>query len=204
MVQADSHFSDPPNFRLLLLATPMTSERTFLPFSRPSIDEDTIAAVAAVLRSGWITSGPQVQAFETQLSAYFGGRPVLTFNSGTSTMEIALRVAGIGPGDEVITTPVSWPATANVILAVGATPVFADIDPVTRNIDLDRLEAAITPRTRALLPVHLAGLPVDMDRLYAIAGRFGLRVLEDAAQAFGSSWQGGRIGASANTWAPSE
>ena len=173
----------------------MTSEPTFLPFSRPFIDEDTIAAVAAVLRSGWITSGPQVKAFEAQLSAYFGGRPVLTFNSGTSTMEIALRMAGIGPGDEVITTPVSWPATANVILAVGATPVFADIDPVTRNIDLDRLEAAITPRTRALLPVHLAGLPVDMDRLYALAGRFGLRVLEDAAQAFGSSWQGGRIGA---------
>jgi len=168
---------------------------TFLPFSRPTIDEETIANVGDVLRSGWITSGPQNAAFEAQLSDYFGGRPVRTFNSGTCTMEIALRIAGIGKGDEVITTPLSWPATANVILAVGATPVFADIDPVTRNIDLDRLEAAITPRTKALLPVFLSGLPVDMDRLYAIARKHGLRVLEDAAQAFGSLWQGRRIGA---------
>lgn len=110
----------------------------FLPFSKPTIDEATIASVGEVLRSGWITSGPKVAEFEKQLSAYFGGRPVRTFNSGTCTMEIALRVAGIGPGDEVITTPISWVATANVILEVGATPVFADIDPVTRNIDLDR------------------------------------------------------------------
>ena len=110
-------------------------------------------------------------------------------------MEVALRVAGIGPGDEVITTPISWVATANVILAVGARPVFVDIDPRTRNIDLAALEAAITPRTRALMPVYLAGLPVDMDRLYAIAARHGLRVIEDAAQAIGSRWRGRRIGA---------
>lgn len=174
---------------------PTTAEPPFLPFSRPTIDEATIAAVGDVLRSGWITSGPKVHEFERELSAYFGGRPALTFNSGTSTMEVALRVAGIGPGDEVITTPISWPATANVILAVGATPVFADIDPVTRNIDLDRLEAAITPRTRALLPVHLSGLPVDMERLYQIAECHRLRVIEDAAQAFGSRWRGRRIGA---------
>ncbi len=167
----------------------------FLPFSRPTIDEATIAAVADVLRSGWITSGPKVQAFEARLSEYFGGRPVRSFNSGTCTMEIALRIAGIGPGDEVITTPISWVATANVILEVGATPVFADIDPVTRNIDLDRLEAAITPRTKAVIPVYLAGMPVDMGRLYAIARRHGLRVVEDAAQALGSSWQGKPIGA---------
>ena len=167
----------------------------FLPFAKPVIDEATIAAVGDVLRSGWITSGPKVQAFEAALSAYFGGRLVRTFNSGTCTMEIALRVAGIGPGDEVITTPISWVATANVILEVGATPVFADIDPVTRNIDLDRLEAAITPRTRAIIPVYLAGLPVDMDRLYDIAKRHDLRVVEDAAQAIGSCWRGRRIGA---------
>ncbi len=167
----------------------------FLPFSRPTIDEATIDAVADVLRSGWITSGPKVQAFEAQLSDYFGGRPVRTFNSGTCTMEIALRIAGIGAGDEVITTPISWVATANVILEVGATPVFADIDPVTRNIDLEKLEAAITPRTRAVIPVYLAGLPVDMDRLYAIARRHKLRVIEDAAQALGSTWHGRRIGA---------
>ncbi|WP_025916746.1 DegT/DnrJ/EryC1/StrS aminotransferase family protein [Herminiimonas sp. CN] len=166
----------------------------FLPFSRPSIDEATIAAVGDVLRSGWLTSGPKVQALEAALSAYFGGRPVRTFNSGTCTMEIALRIAGIGPGDEVITTPISWVATANVIIEVGATPVFADIDPVTRNIDLDKLEAAITPATRAIIPVHLSGLPVDMDRLYAIAKKYNLRVVEDAAQAIGSSWKGRLIG----------
>lgn len=167
----------------------------FLPFSRPTIDEATIASVADVLRSGWVTSGPKVQAFEAQLSEYFGGRPVRTFNSGTCTMEIALRIAGIGPGDEVITTPISWVATSNVILEVGATPVFADIDPVTRNIDLDKLEAAITPRTKAIIPVYLAGLPLDMDRLYTIAKQHKLRVVEDAAQALGSLWHGKRIGA---------
>jgi dTDP-4-amino-4,6-dideoxygalactose transaminase len=172
----------------------MTAELPFLPFSRPTIDEDTIAAVGDVLRSGWITTGPRNQEFEAQLSEYFGGRPVRTFNSGTCTMEIALRVAGIGPGDEVITTPVSWVATANVIIEVGATPVFADIDPVTRNIDLDQVEAAITPRTKAIIPVFLSGLPVDMDRLYAIAARHKLRVIEDAAQAIGSMWKGKRIG----------
>jgi dTDP-4-amino-4,6-dideoxygalactose transaminase len=172
----------------------MTADLPFLPFSRPSIDEDTIAAVGEVLRSGWITSGPKNQALEAQLSEYFGGRPVRTFNSGTCTMEIALRIAGIGPGDEVITTPISWVATANVIIEVGATPVFADIDARTRNIALDKLEAAITPRTKALIPVYLSGLPVDMDRLYAIANKHKLRVIEDAAQAIGSTWKGKRIG----------
>ena len=167
----------------------------FLPFVKPYIDEATIASVADTLRSGWITSGPKVLEFEKQLSEYFGGRPVRTFNSGTCTMEIALRIAGIGPGDEVITTPISWVATANVILEVGATPVFADIDPVTRNIDLDKVEAAITAKTRAIIPVYLAGLPVDMDRLYDIAKRHKLRVVEDAAQAIGSLWRGKRIGA---------
>ncbi len=166
----------------------------FLPFSRPTIDEATIAAVGDVLRSGWITTGPKVQEFEKTLSAYFGGRPVRTFNSGTCTMEIALRIAGIGAGDEVITTSISWVATANVILEVGATPVFADIDPVTRNIDLDKVEAAITKRTKAIIPVYLAGKPVDMDRLYAIAAKHKLRVVEDAAQAIGSSWKGKPIG----------
>ncbi len=171
-----------------------TAAESFLPMTRPSIDEETIAGVAEVLRSGWITSGPQLQAFEARLSEYVGGRPVRAFNSGTCTMEIALRIAGIGPGDEVVTTPLSWVATSNVILAVGARPIFVDIDPVTRNIDLDRIEPAITPATRALLPVDLAGLPVDRDRLHQIARRHGLRVIEDAAQALGSTWRGRRIG----------
>jgi len=139
----------------------------FLPFTKPTIDELTISAVADVLRSGWLTSnGPKVQTFESRLSEYFGGRPVRTYNSGTCTMEIALRIAGVGPGDEVITTPNSWVATANVIIEVGATPVFADIDARTHNIDMDAVEAAITPRTRAIIPVHMCGLPCDMDRLY--------------------------------------
>ena len=167
----------------------------FLPFTRPSIDEATVAGVAEVLRSGWLSSGPQVKAFEARLSEFFGGRPVRAFNSGTCTMEIALRIAGVGPGDEVITTPLTWVATSNVILEVGAKPVFVDIDPVTRNIDLDGLERAVTGRTRAVIPVDLAGLPVDRDRLYAVARSRGLRVIEDAAQSFGSTWKGRRIGA---------
>ncbi|MGA2015405.1 MAG: DegT/DnrJ/EryC1/StrS aminotransferase family protein [Opitutaceae bacterium] len=168
--------------------------RPFLPFTRPLIDEATIAGVGEVLRSGWITSGPQVKAFEAELSLYFGGRPVRAFNSGTCTMEIALRIAGVGPGDEVITTPLTWVATSNVILETGARPVFVDIDPATRNIDLGRVEGAVTPRTRAILPVDLAGLPVDRDRLHAIAAGRGLRVVEDAAQSMGSAWKGRRIG----------
>ncbi|MDB6113178.1 MAG: DegT/DnrJ/EryC1/StrS aminotransferase [Lacunisphaera sp.] len=168
---------------------------SFLPFTRPTIDDETIAGVAEVLRSGWITSGPQVKAFEAKLSEYFGGRPVRAFNSGTCTMEIALRLAGVGPGHEVITTPLSWVATSNVVLTVGAKPVFVDIDPVTRNLDLARVEAAITPATRAIIPVDLSGLPVDRDRLYALAQKHRLRVVEDAAQSFGSTWREKRIGA---------
>jgi dTDP-4-amino-4,6-dideoxygalactose transaminase len=169
---------------------------TFLPFTRPSIDEATIAAVADVLRSGWITSGPKVREFESRLSEVCGGRPVRSFSSATGAMEVALAVAGVGPGDEVITTPLSWVATANVVLRAGARPVFVDCDPRTRNIDLERIEQAITPRTRALLPVDLAGLPVDRDRLYAIANAHGLRVIEDAAQSMGASWAGRMIGTS--------
>jgi dTDP-4-amino-4,6-dideoxygalactose transaminase len=171
-----------------------TTPMPFIPFTRPSFDEATIAAVAEVLRSGWVTSGPKLAEFEAALSAYFGNRPVRCFANGTATMKIALQVAGIGPGDEVITTPISWVATSNVILSVGATPVFVDIDPRTRNIDLDKVPVAITSKTRAIMPVYLAGLPVNMDELYALAKENGLRVIEDAAQAFGSEWKGQCIG----------
>ena len=166
----------------------------FLPFTRPSLDEQTIAEVGDVLRSGWLTSGPKVQAFEAQLSALMNGRVVRSLNSGTAALEIALRLIGIQPGDEVITTPLSWVATANVVMLAGAKPVFVDIDPVTRNIDLDRIEAAITSRTRAIIAVDLAGLPVDRDRLYAIAKQYNLRIIEDAAQSFGATWKGRAIG----------
>ncbi|MBJ7475008.1 MAG: DegT/DnrJ/EryC1/StrS aminotransferase family protein [Polynucleobacter sp.] len=166
----------------------------FLPFTKPSIDEATIAAVGDVLRSGWITTGPQCQQLESALSELFGGRPVRCFANGTATMEVALRVAGIGPGDEVITTPISWVSTANVILTVGAKPVFVDIDLSTRNLNLELVKAAITPATKAIMPVYLSGLPVDIDQLYEIADHYQLRVIEDAAQALGSHWQGNLIG----------
>ena len=166
----------------------------YLPFTRPTIDEATISGVADVLRSGWITSGPQVKAFEARLSAYFGGRPVRSVNSGTGTLELALAVAGVGSGDEVITTPLSWVATANVVLRAGARPVFVDIDPATRNIDMSLVKAAVTAKTKAIIPVDLAGLPVDRDQLYAIAKKYSLRIIEDAAQSMGASWKGRRIG----------
>jgi dTDP-4-amino-4,6-dideoxygalactose transaminase len=172
----------------------MSNSPTFIPFTRPSFNQETIDAVSEVLRSGWVTSGPKVAEFEATLSKYFGGRPVRCFANGTATMKIALQVIGIGEGDEVITTPISWVATSNVVLGVGAKPVFVDVDPITRNIDLNKVAAAITPKTRAIMPVYLAGLPVNMDQLYALAKQYDLRIIEDAAQAFGSQWQGKKIG----------
>jgi len=172
----------------------MSNNPSFIPFTRPSFNQETIDAVAEVLRSGWVTSGPKLAEFEVALSTYFGGRPVRCFANGTATMKIALQVAGIGAGDEVITTPISWVATSNVVLSVGATPVFVDVDPLTRNIDLNQVASAITPKTRAIMPVYLAGLPVDMDQLYSLAKQHHLRVIEDAAQAFGSQWHGKKIG----------
>jgi len=170
-----------------------TVER-FLPFTRPTIDEETIASVAEVLRSGWLATGPKVAAFEAALSDYLGGRPVRSQTSATAGLEMALLACGIGRGDEVITPALSFVATANVIVRVGARPVFVDVGLDSRNIGLDQVEAAITPRTRAILPVHFAGLPVDMERLYGIAARRGLRVIEDAAHAIGSAYYGKRIG----------
>ena len=166
----------------------------YLPFTRPTIDEETIAGVADVLRSRWIASWPNVKAFEQALSEYLGGRIVRTFTSATGALEVALQACGIGPGDEVIVPAMTFAASANVVMRVGATPVFVDVELDSRNLDLARLEAAITPRTRAVMPVHFAGLPVDMDRLYALARQHGLRVIEDAAHAIGSAWNGRRIG----------
>ncbi|HEY6482925.1 MAG TPA: DegT/DnrJ/EryC1/StrS aminotransferase family protein [Steroidobacteraceae bacterium] len=168
--------------------------KTFLPFTRPTIDEETLQGVADVLRSGWLASGPKVAQFETALSTYLGGRPVRTQTSATASLEMALLACGIGAGDEVITPAMSFVATANVIVRTGARPVFVDVGLDSRNIDFEQLEAAVTPRTRAVLPVHFAGLPLDMDRLYALAERHRLRVIEDAAHAIGSCWRGRRIG----------
>ncbi len=171
------------------------STPAYLPFARPTLDEETIQRVVAVLRSGWIASGPQVVAFERALSEYFGGRPVRTLTSATAAIEVALQVCGIGPGDEVITSAQSFFAAPNMIIKVGAKPVFVDCELATRNIDLAQTRAAITPRTKAILPTHFAGLPVDMDALYGLAREHQLRVIEDAALAIGSSWRGCKIGA---------
>ena len=167
----------------------------FLPFSRPDIDEPTIQAVAEVLRSGWLTTGPKSAELEKQLSAHCGGRPARVMTSATMGLEFALHMIGIKPGDEVITPAMSFAATANVIARVGAKPVFVDVDMDNRNIDVAAAERAITPRTRAFMPVHFAGHPIDMDALYALAKKHGLRVIEDAAHAIGSRWQGRNIGA---------
>ena len=149
--------------------TARTPVLPYIPFARPSIDEESIAGVAEVLRSGWIASGPNVLKFEQALSEYHGGRPARVVTSATAALELALQVAGVGPGTEVITSAMSFFAAPNMIVKVGARPVFVDSDLLTRNIDFDQVEAAITPRTKAIMPTHFAGLPVDIERLYAIA-----------------------------------
>jgi dTDP-4-amino-4,6-dideoxygalactose transaminase len=170
------------------------SDEPFLPLARPEIDELTIRGVADVLRSGVLTTGRVAAEFEAALSELFRGRTVRVFNSGAVTIEVALRMLGIDEGHEVITTPLAWAATANAVLKVGARPVFVDIEPTTRHIDPARIEAAITPRTRAILPAHLAGAPCDLDAIHAIAHVHRLRVIEDASHAIGASWRGKRIG----------
>ena len=171
------------------------STTPYLKFAGPVIDEATVAAAADVLRSGWITSGPWVQDFERALSTFCGGRPVKALTSATAAIEVALQLAGIGAGDEVITSAQSFFTTLNMIVKVGATPVFVDCDLLSRNIDLAQVEAAITPRTKAIMPTHWPGSLVDMDALYAVAGRRGLRVIEDAALVIGSQWKGRNVGA---------
>lgn len=167
----------------------------FLKFAGPVITDEMADAVRDTMVSGWLTSGPRVAAFEQALSEYHGGRPTRVFTSATAAMEVAFEVCGIGPSDEVITSAMTFFSVGNMIEKVGATTVFVDCDLITRNINLDQVERAITPRTKAIVPTHMSGLPCDMDRLYDIAKKHGLRVIEDAALAIGSSWQGKRIGA---------
>lgn len=167
----------------------------YLPFTRPTIDDDAVASVAEVLRSGWLASGPRVVAFEHALQEYLGGgRYVRAVTSATAALEIALHVAGIGPGDEVLVPALSFAASANVVLRVGAAVRFVDVELRTRNATAGAFEAALGPRTRALMPVHFAGRAVDLDAIYALADRGGLRVIEDAAHAIGSGWRGSRVG----------
>jgi len=167
----------------------------YLKFADPLLDEATIAGVADVLRSRQITSGPWVQKFEAALSEFCSGRPVRALTSATAAIEVALQLAGIGAGDEVIAPAQSFFTVLNMIAKVGAKPVFVDCDLVTRNIDLTAVERAITPHTRAIMPTHWPGSLVDMDALHALARRHGLRVIEDAALVLGSRWRGRPIGA---------
>jgi dTDP-4-amino-4,6-dideoxygalactose transaminase len=170
----------------------------FLPFAPPAIGEEEIAEVTDTLRSGWITTGPKTSAFEKEFARYLGAPGALALNSCTAGLHVALATAGIGPGDEVITTPMTFAASANVVEHLGARPVLIDVEPDTLLLDPNRLEDAVTPRTRALLPVHFAGHPVDLDAVETVARRYGLWVVEDAAHAIPARWNGRYVGAGAN------
>lgn len=171
----------------------------FLPFSRPTISQAAIDEVVECLKSGWITTGPRVANFTQALQTYFQAPHVLPLISATAGLHLTLLAMELKPGDEVITTPLTFAATLNAIVLAGAKPVLVDIDSRTLNMDMNKLEDAITAKTRVILPVHFAGLPVDLDTLYDIANRRGLRVLEDAAHAIGSEYKGQRIGSFGDT-----
>jgi dTDP-4-amino-4,6-dideoxygalactose transaminase len=165
-----------------------------LGFQPPSVGEEEIAAVAETIRSGWLTSGPRAAELERRMGEFLEAEHVVALSSGTAAMHLALVALGVGPGDEVVTTPITWPATANVIVHVGATPVFADVRADDLNIDPALVEPLVTERTKALLPVHLAGQPCDLEPLWAIAERHGLAVVEDAAHAAESRYRGRKLG----------
>ncbi len=170
----------------------LSSRRTsFLGFQPPAVGEEEVAAVAEAIRSGWLTSGPRAEELERRFADYVGARHALAVASGTAAMHLSLVALGIGPGDEVITTPITWPATANVIVHTGATPVFADVRESDLNLDPARAAELVTPRTKAILPVHLYGQPADLEPLWAL----GLPVVEDAAHAAESEYRGRKIGA---------
>jgi len=170
------------------------SLQPFIPFCRPAIDNDEISEVVSTLQSGWLTSGPRTAQFEAEFQKYVGARHALAVNSGTAALHVALAGLEIGPGDEVITTPLTFCATVNVIRHVGATPVLADIGPAG-NIDPASIAGRITKRTRAIIPVHFAGTPCDMDAIWALAKQHNLFVVEDAAHAAGTLYRGKHVGA---------
>jgi dTDP-4-amino-4,6-dideoxygalactose transaminase/nucleoside-diphosphate-sugar epimerase len=167
---------------------------TYLPLAVPTIGEAEEQEVLDTLRSGWITTGPKTKRFENDVAQYVGAPYALAVNSCTAALHLALAALEIGPGDEVITSPITWPSTANVVVHVGATPVFVDVERPTLNMDPDRLESRITSRTKAVIPVHMAGQPCDLDRIREIARRKGLAVIEDAAHAIGARYKGKMIG----------
>jgi len=176
------------------MSTPIRAPDNFLVFGAPSIEEAEIEEVVHSLRSGWLGTGPKVARFEREFAEYKGVELAAAVNSCTAALHLSLLAAGLGPGDEVITTPLTFCASVNAVLHAGATPVLADIDPRTQNIDPARVEAAITERTRAILPVHFAGRPCEMDALLDIAQRHDLRVIEDCAHAIETEYHGGKAG----------
>ena len=167
-----------------------TRRETFLSFQPPAVGDEEIEAAAETIRSGWLTTGPRTAELERRFAELVEAKHALAVTSGTAALHLALVALGVGPGDEVITTPITWPATANVIVHTGATPVFADARESDLNIDPDAVAALVTPRTKAILPVHLAGQPADLDPLWEL----GLPVVEDAAHAVESTYRGRKIG----------
>jgi perosamine synthetase len=167
---------------------------SFLPFAAPLLGEEEIQGVVECLRSGWLTTGMKVKEFESKFAEYVGVKHAIAVNSCTSALHLALEAAGVGPGDEVITTPMTFTATAAVVEHLRARPVFVDVDARTLNMDPAAIEKAITPRTKAILPVHFAGQPCDMDAIGEIARRHGLVVVEDAAHAIPARYKGRMIG----------
>src|SRR5205807_7748529 len=178
--------------------TVSTRRTEFLPFSPPLIGDEEIGEVVEALRSGWITTGPRTKRFEADFAHYLGAPGALALNSCTAALHTALVTLGIGPGDEVITTPITFAASVNVIEQTGARPVLADVEADTLNIDPAAVAAAVTPRTRAILPVHYAGHPVELDTIAEIAAAHRLVVIEDAAHALPARYKGRLIGSGPN------
>lgn len=170
----------------------------YIPYGRQSIDDADIEAVVKVLKSDYLTTGPAVAAFEKKVADYVGAKYAVAVSNGTAALHVACLAAGIGEGDEVITTPITFAASANCVLYCGGTPVFADIDPDTYNISPEELESKITPQTKAIIPVHYTGQPCDMDAILEIARKHDLLVIEDGAHALGASYKGKKIGSIAD------
>ncbi len=171
-----------------------SKQEEFLPFSRPSISQEAIDEVVACIKSGWITTGPRLKRFEEDLKTYLSAPYALCLTSATAGLHLVLTALKLQPGDEVITTPMTFAATLNTIVLAGGKPVLVDVEPGTYNMDVTKIEKAVTKRTRAIMPVHFAGLPVDLDPLYDIAKKHNLRVIEDAAHAIGTEYKDRRIG----------
>lgn len=173
---------------------PINRRENFLVFAMPLIEDEEIAEVVASMKSGWLGTGPKVASFENDFKRYKGADHAVALNSCTAALHLAILAAGIGEGDEVITTPMTFCATVNAIIHSGATPVLADVDPVTMNIDPNEIRRRITSKTRAIIPVHFAGLPCEMDEIITIANEHGLKVIEDCAHAIETEYRGRKAG----------